>query len=215
MSKDKGVSRREFARQIGRSHVWVSRLVKEGRLPLDSTGKIPLQAGLMAYEESQQVGYDGNRAHGENQRRAAAAKKTGSKKPEKKLKQKEPDNVTHISKAKSKAADRSVPDVPVIGGPSIDKINAAYNRARLAEKTFQAKMKELDYKEAQGLLLPLNDVEKDAQETASAVRETLMSMAPRIAPLCENRTAREIEPIIEDAINDALQALNRSRFTKG
>lgn len=212
MSKSKGVSRRQFAKHIGRSHVWVSRLVNEGKIPLNANGQIPLEEGLKAYEESQQVGYDGNRAHGENQRRKAAANRKGEDSP-KKIEQKAPKNVTHISEAK-KRADSSLASVPGTGG-SVDKINAAYNRARLAEKTFQAKMKELEYKEAQGLLIPLADVEKDAQEAAAAVRERLMSMAPRIAPLCEGRTAREIEPIIEDAVNEALQALRRSRFAKG
>src|SRR5699024_1060807 len=65
------------------------------------------------------------------------------------------------------------------------------------------------------LLIPLAEVEKDAQEAPAAVRERLMSKAPRIAPLCEGRTAREIETIIEDAINESLQALRRSRFAKG
>jgi len=212
MSKSKGVSRRQFAKHIGRSHVWVSRLVNEGRLPLDEHGRIPLEEGLKAYEESQRVGYDGNRAHGENQRRQAAAKRSG-KTPPKKVEQQPPKNVTHISEAK-KRTEKSLAAVPGTGS-SVDQINASYNRARLAEKTFQAKLKELEYKEAQGLLIPLAEVEKDAQEAAAAVRERLMSMAPRIAPLCEGRTAREIEPIIEDAINEALQALRRSRFAKG
>lgn len=212
MSKSGSVSRREFAKRIGRSHVWVSRLVKEGKIPLDEKGRIPLEAGLKAYEESQSVGYDANRAHGENQRRAAAAKKTGNE-PEKNVEQQAPKKVTHISEAKKKA-ESGLSSIPSSGG-SVEKINAAYNRARLAEKTFQAKMKELEYKEAQGLLIPLAEVEKDAQEAAASVRERLMSMAPRVAPLCEGKTAREIEPIIEDAINEALQALNKSRFAKG
>lgn len=211
MSKEKGLSRRQFAELIERSHVWVSRLVKEGRIPLDASGRIPREAGLRAYEESQRVGYDGNRAHGENQRRAAAAKKDGDKSAEK-VTQKPPANVTHISDAKKKAGD--IPDIPAVGGASVDKINAAYNRARLAEKTFQAKLKELEFKEAQGLLLPLVEVEKDAMETAAALRERLMSMAPRIAPVCEGRTAREIETLIEDAVNEALQAFQRSRFAR-
>lgn len=208
----KALSRRAFAKVIGRSHVWVSRLVNDRRLPINADGKIPLAAGLKAYEESQRVGYDGNRAHGENQRRAAATKKP-VKELKEKVKQKSPTNVRPISSAK-KTTDSEIPEPLPIGGPSVEKVNAAYNRARLAEKTMQAKLKELELKEAQGLLIPLVDIEKDAQATAAAIRERLMSISPRVAPLCEHKTAREIEPIIDDAINEALQALQRSRFVK-
>lgn len=209
----KAVSRRAFALEIGRSHVWVSRLVNEGKIPLNEAGKIPLQAGLRAYEESQQAGYDSNRAHGENQRAASAAKKLGANKKKKAVK-KPPVKVAEKKSESTKVDESDLLSVGGIGGPSVDKVNAAYNRARLAEKTIQAKLKELEYKEAQGILIQLTDVQKDAQETAAAVRERLMSMPPRIAPLCENKTAREIEPIIEDAINEVLQAINRSRFAK-
>jgi len=202
------VSQRKFAEIVGRSNVWISKLVKAGRLPVDAKGKIPLSEGLAAYEASQQPGYDANRAHAEKQRAAS-----GKSKP-----------APRSAAVKSRAAAAAPPPLadddeddaplPATGMVSVDKVNAAYNRARLAEKTYQAKLKELEYKEAQGLVLSLAEVEKDAQAAAGALREKLMSLPPRVAPLCEGKPAREIEGILDDAINDALEALSRSRFAK-
>lgn len=192
----KYVSQREFAKHIGRSHVWVNRLVKEGRLPSNSKGQIPLEEGLQAYEASKHPGYAASREQGEKQR--AAAKK------------KEPKKNAAEDSVPLSAAEPEIPATTT--GMSVAKINEAYNRARLAEKTYQAKLRELEYKEASGELIPRDDVEADAERTGAEVRERLMSVPPRVAGLCEGKSAREIERIIEEAINEALSALQRSRF---
>mgnify|MGYP005813316233 CR=1 FL=1 len=205
------VSQRKFAEHIGRSNVWVSKLVKAGRLPVDADGKIPLADGLAAYEASQQVGYDGNRAHAAKQRSASAKAKASPRAAATKA---PPLPAAAHQTTTLGDDDEADAPLPATGLVSVDKVNAAYNRARLAEKTYQAKLKELEYKEAQGLVLSLAEVEKDAEETAGALREKLMSLPPRIAPLCEGKPAREIEGVLDEAINDALLALSRSRFAK-
>lgn len=191
------VSQREFAKHIGRSHVWVNRLVKDGRLPADERGRIPLKEGLAAYEMAQQPGDDIRRAVAAEQRKEHAAKKPAAKKA-----------------APAQAAPRpETDDLPVTAaGMSVARVNEQFNRARLAEKTFQAKLRELEYKEASGQLIPSADVQDDASRTGAEVRERLMSVPPRVAGLCEGKPAREIERIIEEAINEALSALQRSRF---
>lgn len=188
-----GLSQRQFAKHIGRSHVWVSKLVKQGKITLVD-GKIPLERGLHEYKASQQLGYEGNREHNEQQRR----KKKQSSKQNK--------------NGKSYALPDDNEDLPMSGSISVSKVAEAFNKARLAEKTYQAKLKELDYKEKQGLLIPREAVESDAANTAEELRGLLFSVGPRIAPLCEGKPARQIESIIEDALNDALGALKKSRF---
>lgn len=188
------VSQREFAKHIDRSHVWVNRLVKEGRLPADDKGRIPLEAGLEAYAASHTVGTSpAVRAAPKRAGRAAG------------------------NKGKTSTPVDDLPgDLPDPGSlNSVVGLNEAYNRARTAEKTYQAKLRELEYKEASGELIPAADVKADAQKTGAEVRERLMSMPPRLAGLCEGRTAREIERIITEGINEALEALQNSRFRKG
>ena len=52
----------------------------------------------------------------------------------------------------------------------------------------------------------------DAQATAALVRERLMSILVRVSGLCEGRTARDIEEILEDAINDVLKSFQKSEY---
>lgn len=212
------VSQREFAKHIGRSHVWVNRLVKDGRLPANNRGQIPLEAGLEAYEHSQQPGDDGRREWAE-QYRQEIARKTAAKKAAKKTAAKKTQAKKAVKAAAKQAPVVSQPsandDLPVTGGQlSVANVNAAFNRARLAEKTYQAKLKELEFKEASGELIAADDVQHDAEKTGAEVRERLMSVPPRIAGVCEGKPAREIERIVEEAINEALQALQRARFGK-
>ncbi|MBE0470425.1 MAG: hypothetical protein IBX55_13085 [Methyloprofundus sp.] len=200
------VSQRQFAKEIGRSHVWVSRLVKDGRLPVDENGKIDLTEGKKAYQASQQVGFDTNRANAARTRKTnKAAKKPAAK-------------TTRTKTAKPAATDEEPENeeaaFSVVDGISVQKVNQAFNRAKLAEKTYQAKLKELEYKEAQRLLIPREEVLADARETAEELRGILFSMPPRIAPLCEGKLAREIEAIIEDGINQALAEMQKSAFLK-
>lgn len=194
---DEALSQRKFAELIGRSHVYINKLVKAGKLATDASGKIPIDAGLKAIEASKQPGYEENRAHAERQRQKSNPKSS--------------------AKAKGKQAESiSIPaddDVlPSTGTVSVDKVAAAFNRARLAEKTYEAKLKELSYKEKQGHLIQKEAVMADAANTAEELRGKLFSIAPRIAPLCEGKTAREIEGLIESEINSALTALKKSRF---
>lgn len=200
------VSQREFAKQIGRSHVWVSKLVKAGKLPTDESGKILLEAGLKAYEQSQQVGYDANREHGAKQR-----KQSGKAKPATKPAAKPKAKTETITVADDDGEEMEIS----ASSATVAKLSEAFNRAKTAEKTFQAKLKEMEYKEAKGLLIPRDEVVQDAANTAEELRGILFSMPPRIAPLCEGKSAREIEAILEDSINEALQVMQNSKFVKG
>lgn len=200
----KYVSQREFARHIGRSHVWVNRLVKDGRLPANNRGQIPLEQGLEAYAHTQQPGDDGRREWAEGYRKEIAAKKTAKNVAKKAAKQ------APIRERQAPVSDEPLPQVG--GRLNVASVNEAFNRARLAEKTYQAKIKELEYKEASGQLIPAEAVEEDAAKTGAEVRERLLSVPPRVAGLCEGKPAREIERIIDEAINEALSTLQRARF---
>lgn len=164
-----GVSIREFARQVGKSPTWISKLLKDGKLPRNEDGSIPVEAGFKAYEKLNQ-----------------------------------------------KRVDKELPDsdeapMTEVSSPNMS-VAQAFNKARLAEKTYQAKLKELEYKLKNGTLVERATVEADAEATGSRVREQLLSIPVRVSGLCEGRTARDIEEILEDAINDALKAFQKSEF---
>lgn len=197
------LSQRKFAEKVGRSHVYINKLVKQGKIPLVN-GKIPEEEGVKAFNESQQLGYEENRQNGKKQREQA--KKTV--KPAKKKAAK-----------KEKDPDIELPEddspLPSTGNLTADKVTQAFNRARLAEKTYNAKIKELEFKEKQGLLIPIEVIEEDAASTALEIQGLLNSIGPRIAPICEGKPARIIESLITEAISEAMVALKKSRFNKG
>lgn len=191
------LSQRKFAEHAGVSHVWINRLVKEGKLPTNEKGRIPLTEGLKAFKASQQPGYDANREHGKAQRQAAVKPTRKAAPP--------PDPELDDNDDE--------PTLPSIGG-STAGVNAAFNKARLAEKTYQAKLKQIEYQREKGELVDKDDIREDAMKTGAELREKLSAIPPRIAPLCEGLPAREIQGIIDVAINEALEALHKSRFAK-
>ncbi|EAX8479540.1 hypothetical protein LDR49_002727 [Salmonella enterica] len=125
-----------------------------------------------------------------------------------------------ISAANGKKARGATPeqtelppdDAGLAGGSTA--VAAQFNKAKTAEKVYQAKLKKLEYEEKEGSLIAKDTVADDAFLAANELRSRLFSIAPRAAPRCEGKTAREIERIIEDEINFALQALQESRFIK-
>ncbi len=173
-SNSQSVSVREFAKQVGRSKSWISKLAISGKLPRNEDGSIPLEAGFKAYDKF--------------------VKETEAKK--RKVEPLSDDDNAPMAGAMSKAMN----------------VTEAFNKARLAEKTYQAKLKELEYKLKHGELVERARVIEDAQATGALLREQLMSIPVRYSGLCEGRTARDIEEILEGAINDALKALQKTEF---
>lgn len=96
-------------------------------------------------------------------------------------------------------------DAGLAGGTS--GVAVQFNKAKTAEKIYQAKLKRLEFEEKEGSLIAKDAVRDDAFLAANELRSRLFSIAPRAAPRCEGKTAVEIERIIEDEINFALQAL--------
>ncbi len=91
-------------------------------------------------------------------------------------------------------------------------VTEATNKARLKKEIFTAQLKELEYKLRNGDLVERSVVDADAHAVASALRQQLMAIPVRVSGLCEGRSTREIEEILEDAINDALAVFQKSEF---
>lgn len=154
---------REFARQIGKSHTWVRKLIKTGVIPSNPDGTLSGNLAFPAYDKF---------IKGGNQDDAPMS---------------EP-----IAKAMN--------------------VSEAFNKARLAEKTYQAKLKEIEYKLKRGDIVERDVVVQDAHKCAAAVRGQLMALPVRVSGLCEGRSSREIEEILEDALNEALAEFQKSEF---
>lgn len=110
----------------------------------------------------------------------------------------------------------AIPDddeAPMMGGAA--RIISQYNKAKAAEKTYQAKLRQLEYEEKKELLIQREVVEDDAAVAASELRSRLFSIPARAAVICEGKSAREIERIIDDEIQQALEELQARFLTQG
>lgn len=123
---------------------------------------------------------------------------------------KEERQAAKMIRGKSAAPARAVPNIE-------ESVNngMTYSKAKTAKEAYAAKLKELEYKEKIGELVKKEDIERMATDLAEKVRGKLMTVGVRIAGLCEGRTAREIEELIDTEINAALADLRKDWLKNG
>ena len=196
-----GVTVRAFAEHIGKSHVWVLKLLKQELLPRNADGSIPLEAGLKAYEEYLAVP---KKPKGRPSKASKKAKQEPIEKPktypQPKIETPPPAPITDSDDEKEKRTAEAV------------NVNAAMRKAKLMQTLNTAKIKELEFKLKSGELLEKSEVAKEAQWLAEQIKSKLLAIPPRVSSMCEGRIAREIEEIITDAINNALAELQKCKY---
>ena len=204
MAKGESIGVREFARQVGCSHVLILNLIKAGKMPQNEDGSIPLDEGLIAYEN--------RKKKKEPKEKDPKKKKTAPKKRKspKKIKELPDDDPPEDGEESTYTATKLTSEKLI----NARDITTQFNKARLAEKTYQAKLREIEYKLKKGELVTRADVEADASAVAAEVRERLFSIPVRISALCEHQPARKIEEVMTDAIQDALISFSKSTFVK-
>ena len=205
MAKGESIGVREFARQVGCSHVLILNLIKAGKMPQNKDGSIPLDEGLIAYENRKKKKEPKEK---DTKKKKSATKK---RKSPKKIKELPDDDPPEAGEETEESAPKLTSDKLI----SARDITTQFNKARLAEKTYQAKLREIEYKLKKGELVTRADVESDASAVAAEVRERLTSIPVRISALCEHQPARKIEEVMTDAIQDALVSFSKSKFVKG
>lgn len=179
------VTRRALGAEIGKSHVWVTKLIKAGVIPVNDDGTIPHRAALEAYAAWKEGRSDSTGV--------AAPKKRGRppKKQNPKDKAQEPQPV----------AMADIDDAVSVG--------MTYNKAKAKKEAATANLRTLEYLKLKGELVEKKEVELMAMQLAEKVRGKLMTVGVRVAGLCEGRTAREIEEIIDTEINSAMAELRK------
>lgn len=193
------VSKAKFAEHIGVSRAAVTKMCKAGRVPVRDDGKLNLEEATVAYESTRSIS---NQVSKDNGRKAGINKKEGV---ERKPGKKDPQPV-----------EVAPPDSGPItaSGAANQNLMQQLNKAKLAKQTFEAKLKEMEWKKANGQLLEIEEVKADARKVAEDVRGKLMSIPQKLAQQIVNKSPREAQRMIEDAINKALTAIQDSRFSK-
>lgn len=191
---DKSVSIREFARLIGKSHVRVLQLLRDGKLPRNEDGSIPLPEAYDAWvERLKNPDVGGQPSWKVNRAMAKEKKDKQAKSKDKKIEERAANSLSQLNDNMN--------------------INNAMTKAKLAEKTFQARLRELEYKLKSGELVEKVAVAEEAQWLAEQVRSKLLAIPPRVSVMCEGRIARDIEEILADAINEAIKELQKCKYT--
>ena len=179
------VSIREFARLCGKNHTWVRRRIKDGTLPVADDGTVPVEDGLDAFKKL--VG-----------------------------------NLAKTAKEAEKiSTDIDPKEIGLEGVNLKNPVAHAFSVARLLEKqvtarvkTAEMELKAIELEAKKGNFIPKEEVLADARRVASLVREKLLTIPIRYAGQLEGRTQREIEGVLDHAIDEVLKSLNESKFVE-
>ena len=194
------VSQAEFARIVGVSKPYISKLVKSGKLNLNANGKLSLEESQKILNTSKNPSFDANREHAKKQKGVPLkerVKKAQLIKPEPKPKETEKDLIDEE-------------DTKDLNSDSMYKINILFNKARAAEKVALAKLRDIDVKLKKGELLEADIVKKEAAEVGNLITQKLYNMVHKLAPLLVGiETQKQTKEILENEVEIVLEELNR------
>lgn len=213
------VSQAEFARIVGVSKPYITKLVKTGKLKLNENGKLNLEESKKILSSSKNPSFDANREHAQKQKGVPLkerVEKAQSNENWTVLQGKEKDEYIESLKPKT-APKKEKPkdliddeDTKDLGSESMYKINILFNKARAAEKVALAKLRDIDVKIKKGELLDAETVKREAAEVGNLITQKLYNMVYKLAPLLVGvETQKQAKDILESEVEIVLEELNR------
>ena len=85
----------------------------------------------------------------------------------------------------------------------------SFNKAKTAEKIFQAKLKEAQYKEMIGTLVPLAEVKQASFDAARTLRDKLMALPAQLSPYVSQEDMPIVTKMIHEFIKDLQEAAGK------
>lgn len=181
------ISQQKLADTLGISRVEVRRLTEKGIFILDEHKKLSLSQAKDAYEV-----YHRN-VEAEN---LSKLKKSAKKALE------GIDPVDPISADFAEVYERWIANVD-------DDPLSVLNAARAYLTAIQTKQEKIKLDALERKLIPVEEVNADAEQVGNLIRTKLTTLPSRVSTMCEGRTARDIEEILSDEINNALEELHK------
>lgn len=83
------------------------------------------------------------------------------------------------------------------------------NKARAYLTILQCKNEVIKVHDLESSLIPVDELEQDAKQITSLITNEVKAIIKPTAQMCVDKTAREIEEIIGDAVNNALAKLHQ------
>ena len=191
------VNQAEFARIVGVSKPYITKLVKTGKLKLNENGKLNLEESKKILSSSKNPSFDANREHAQKQK-GVPLKERVEKAQEVKPHKKEKTNLIDDEDTKD------------LDSESMYKINILFNKARAAEKVALAKLRDIDVKIKKGELLEAEIVKREAAEVGNLITQKLYNMVYKLAPLLVGvETQKQAKDLLESEVEIVLEELNR------
>ena len=191
------VNQAEFARIVGVSKPYITKLVKTGKLKLNENGKLNLEESKKILSSSKNPSFDANREHAQKQKGVPLKERVEKAQSTKPLNEKEKDLID----------DEDIKD---LDSESMYKINILFNKARAAEKVALAKLRDIDVKIKKGELLEAETVKQEAAEVGNLITQKLYNMVYKLAPLLVGvETQKQAKDILESEVEIVLEELNR------
>ena len=193
------VNQAEFARIVGVSKPYITKLVKTGKLKLNENGKLNLEESKKILSSSKNPSFDANREHAQKQKGVPLKERVEKSTAENIPKQETPKTTNNDSED----LGNTVPN-------DMFKINILFNKARAAEKVALAKLRDIDVKIKKGELLDAETVKREAAEVGNLITQKLYNMVYKLAPLLVGvETQKQAKDILESEVEIVLEELNR------
>jgi hypothetical protein len=208
------VSRRRFAKIIGKSHTYVNQKVDDGTITLYA-GKIKVDEAIQALKDNEDPTRDAQREANERRRRDAGtlpldrepeyktmADMTEEEKREFKKEQEEVQKLRE--KIKARGGDDTADSV------SREKIPKKLNDVKLFKEFYQGKLAQLDFQVKSGKYVLKEDVEKEAFEIGRQVRDAVMNVPDRISAIIATIDDEiQIMELLKEELSYALSGLEK------
>lgn len=181
------LTQRGYARRRGVTHKAVQKAIAAGRLAgaVRADGKVDAAAADRAWAENTDVTKSRNSVSGDPKHRRPAG---GPPTP-----------------ARSRAS-RPDPGEPADAGLGVT--DRGYTAARAMREAFAAKTAKLEYERLSAKLVEADEVRRGAFETGRRVRDSILSIPDRIAPILAGLTdVNEIHRALVKELREALEAL--------
>ena len=187
MTFSDGVTQWALAKNLGVSRAQVRTLIDKGIFKTDEAKRVSLSAAVEAYKQYQK-NIDQN-------------KRSKSRKDATKL----------IDEIKSSVdvGDDFESTYKNWLGQIVNNPIAVLNAAKAYMTAVQTKQEKLKLDELEGRLYSIDRINADAEKIGLAIKSKFSSLPARIATVCEGRTARDIEEIISDEINNCFAELQK------
>ena len=216
------VNQAEFARRMGVSKPYITKLVKSGKLKLNENGKLDFEEAQKTLNTSKNPSFDINRENAQKQKGVPLKERVEKAQSNEnwtviKDKKKIDEHIESLKPTpkKEKSQTEDFDDIDLEDASDLEnktayEINLLFSKARAAEKVALAKLRDIDVKLKKGELLEADIVKKEAAEVGNLITQKLYNMVHKLAPLLVGiETQKQTKEILENEVEIVLEELNR------